>query len=163
MNTLINRLLAMIGKAAIKAADDSGGLQKVSVFALAGETRRNIARIQNFGFTSHPLGGAESVVLSAGGVRGNELVIACDDSRYRLAGLEGGDVAVYDAHGNNIVLSSEGIAVNASKVTVNCDDINLGGDGGAQVARIGDMVAVGGGSSAGNWPIVSGADNVKAV
>ena len=163
MKTIINRLLVMIGRAAIKAVDDSSGLQQATISILDGETRRNINRVQNFGFTSHPLEGAESVVVSVGGVRGNELVIACDDSRYRLTGLQGGDVAVYDANGNNIILSSGGVTVNASKVTVNCDDINLGGDGGEQVARIGDMVAVGAGSSAGSWPIVSGSSIVRAV
>ncbi len=51
----------------------------------------------------------------------------------------------------------------AAKVVINSPDINLGGEGGARVARIGDRVNVSGGSSAGLWPIVEGSEIVKAV
>ncbi|MFT7086970.1 MAG: phage baseplate assembly protein V [Rickettsiales bacterium] len=40
---------------------------------------------------------------------------------------------------------------------------NLGGSGGAAVARIGDKVAVSGGSSAGQWPIIAGSGSVTAT
>lgn len=51
----------------------------------------------------------------------------------------------------------------ATAVTVNAPQVNLGGLGGKPVARIGDKVAVGSGSSAGNWPIVEGSSVVSAV
>lgn len=51
----------------------------------------------------------------------------------------------------------------ASAVTVNAPQVNLGGEGGKPVARIGDKVAVGSGSSAGQWPIVEGSSAVSAV
>ena len=49
------------------------------------------------------------------------------------------------------------------RVIVNSPSVELGGEGGPAVARIGDLVAVGAGSSAGNWPIVTGSDVVKAI
>lgn len=48
-------------------------------------------------------------------------------------------------------------------VTVHASRINLGGEGGKRVARIGDMVNVGSGSSAGEWPIVEGSETVFAT
>lgn len=51
----------------------------------------------------------------------------------------------------------------ATKVVVNSPKIELGGEGGPRVARVGDMVQVGHGSSAGLHPIVEGSDVVSAV
>lgn len=50
-----------------------------------------------------------------------------------------------------------------SHVVVEAASVSLGGDGGKPVARIGDMVNVGSGSSAGMWPIVQGSSVVTAV
>lgn len=41
-------------------------------------------------------------------------------------------------------------------------EFNLGGPEGAPIARVGDVVTVGSGSSAGTWPITSGSSKVKA-
>jgi phage baseplate assembly protein V len=41
-------------------------------------------------------------------------------------------------------------------------EFNLGGPEGAPIARVGDMVTVGSGSSAGQWPITSGSSKVRA-
>lgn len=48
-------------------------------------------------------------------------------------------------------------------VTVNAPKVELGGEGGKPVARIGDKVHVMSGSSAGMWPIVEGSSVVTAV
>ncbi|HEX5935819.1 MAG TPA: baseplate assembly protein [Pseudorhizobium sp.] len=50
-----------------------------------------------------------------------------------------------------------------SKVVVEAPVVELGGEGGKPVARIGDRVNVGSGSSAGLWPIVEGSSVVSAV
>jgi len=50
-----------------------------------------------------------------------------------------------------------------SKVVVNAPQVELGGEGGKPVARVGDMVNVSTGSSAGLWPIVEGSSVVSAV
>ena len=42
-------------------------------------------------------------------------------------------------------------------------DVNLGASGGNAVARVGDKVRVDSGSSAGEWPIISGSSKVKAA
>lgn len=48
-------------------------------------------------------------------------------------------------------------------VIVHAQKIELGGLGGKPVARIGDLVEVASGSSAGKWPIVEGSSVVNAV
>lgn len=67
--------------------------------------------------------------------------------------------------GVEITIAADGsVVINApGKVVVNSPDVHLGGEGGPKVARIGDLVEVAAGSSAGKWPIVTGADRVSAV
>ncbi|WP_338606861.1 baseplate assembly protein [Pelagibacterium nitratireducens] len=56
-----------------------------------------------------------------------------------------------------------GLIVDAtSPVTINAPTVNLGGAGGQPVARVGDIVEIGAGSSAGQWPIVTGSPVVSA-
>jgi uncharacterized Zn-binding protein involved in type VI secretion len=42
-------------------------------------------------------------------------------------------------------------------------NVDLGGSGGQPIARIGDKVEITGGSSAGQWPIISGSSKVKSA
>ena len=60
-------------------------------------------------------------------------------------------------------MSGDGLTVTASNVIVNSPNVQLGGEGGRPVARIGDKVNVSTGSSAGLWPIVEGSGSVSAV
>lgn len=94
---------------------------------------------------------------------GHEVAICVADRQYRLVGLAAGEVAIYDDLGQTITLKRDHIHVKSPKVVVESDDIHLGGEGGAKVARVGDKVNVGSGSSAGLWPIVEGSDKVKAL
>ena len=52
--------------------------------------------------------------------------------------------------------------IEAAKVTLK-GDVDLGGSGGQGVARIGDKIEITGGSSAGQWPIISGSSLVKSA
>jgi len=52
--------------------------------------------------------------------------------------------------------------IEAAKVTLK-GDVDLGGSGGQPIARIGDKVEITGGSSAGQWPIISGSSLVKSA
>jgi phage baseplate assembly protein V len=160
----INRKLRQVAsRAVIKLVNDDLKLQELQIAGLSGETLDGVERFQEYGFTSHPKEGAEAVSLSLGGNRSHTVIVAVDDRRYRLKGLESGEVALYDDLGQKIVLKRDRIEVVAPKVVVISDDISLGGEGGAKVARVGDLVNVGSGSSAGQWPIVGGSDKVKAL
>ncbi len=107
-------LATLVNRAVVQTVNDAGGLQELQVQALADEIMDRIERIQEYGLTSVPLPGAECVLLSVGGVRSNAMVIAVDDRRYRLQGLQGGEVALYsiddqEAAGHRIVLKRGGV------------------------------------------------------
>ena len=160
---LSRRLSMMIGRCVLSLVDDAAKMQSVTVRLLADEVKGGVERVQQYGFTSHPHPGAEGVCLFVEGGRDHGLVIALDDRRYRLTGLAAGEVALYDDQGQSVVIKRDRIAVTAPVVVVDSPDVRLGGSGGQRVARVGDNVQVGGGSSAGLWPIVDGSDRVTAA
>lgn len=164
----INKLFAPVARAmrsmvlrgVITLVNDAAALQLVQVRlrampqpsgAAGAEMADNLEVLGHYGFTSVPHAGAEAVVLAAGGVRAHGLVIAIDDRRYRLTGLEAGEVALYDDLGNIVKLGRSGLTITgATKVTVSAPvvlvdspSVQLGGAGGPAVARVGDTVSGG--------------------
>lgn len=98
-------------RAVTGAADDSGPLQRLQVEAMAGEVIDGAERVQDYGFASHPHPGAEAVLNFAAGRRNHPLVIAVADRRYRLKGLEAGEVAIHDDLGQVVHLTRDGIRI----------------------------------------------------
>ena len=130
---LKRRVLLMVGRAVLRLVDDAPGIQVVQVEAMKDEIIDGPERIQQYGMSSRPLPGAEAVVLSCGGVRQHSLVVAVDDRRHRVRGLEEGEVCLYtdedaaDApmrillgRGRRIVLSA-----GASRIEMSDAGINL--------------------------------------
>jgi phage baseplate assembly protein V len=111
----MQRLIAnLVSRAVIARVDDAGGAQLMQVTVLADETRDACERLQGYGVTSVPLAGAEALVISVGGRRDHMHVIAVNDERYRKAGLQPGEVAVYSHTGAYILLRANGtIEINA--------------------------------------------------
>lgn len=166
-----NRIQMMVSRAVVELVNDGAGIQSLQLSGLADELIEDAERLQDYGFTSVPFPGAEAVLVFAGGLRSHGLVVAVGDRRYRLSGLEQGEVALYDDQGQQLVLKRAGIRVVSplkieieapevtvtadTRVTVICDDINLGGTGGKLVARHDDAVVAG--------KVVATATKVKAL
>lgn len=112
MIALVNRMLAplhrrvmlMVGRVVIKSVNDGLRMQRLQVVALDGETKDDVERYQNYGFTGVPFEDAEGVMVSVGGSRDHGIVIAVDDRRFRLVGLAPGEVAMYTDEGDSIVM-----------------------------------------------------------
>ncbi len=98
----------LISRAVVNLVDDSLQVQMQQITLLADETREEIERFQNYGFTSVPKESAEAVVVFPGGSRDHGIVIVVDDRRYRLKDLGAGEVAVYNDTGSKIVLRANG-------------------------------------------------------
>lgn len=104
LRSLARRARLSVARGIIRLITDSGGLQTAQVGLMANETRSNLERMQEYGFTSVPHAGAEAAIIFVGGNRDHGLVIAVDDRRYRLKGLEAGEVAIYTDEGDSIIL-----------------------------------------------------------
>ncbi|MDD0853000.1 phage baseplate assembly protein V [Halobacteriovorax sp. GB3] len=119
---IIRRLLSMISRSKVNLVDDSTPIQNLQLSLLKGETKSKIERIQNYGFTSVPLEGADAICVSIGGNRDNSIVIAVDDKRYRLKTLKDGEVAIYTDEGDYIHFQRENkIEIKTKELTVNSE------------------------------------------
>lgn len=129
-NPLLSRLADLVARVVLRRVDDSKKMQLVQISALEGETRENVERVQEYGFTSVPLPGAEAVAVFVGGYRDHGLVVAVDDRRYRLTGLQAGEVALYTDQGDKVVIERGGtVRVTAStKVVVSAPLVELAGN-----------------------------------
>ncbi len=162
MEPLRRKVRLLVTRGVVKLINDAKGLQELQASALAGELLDGVERIQQYGFTAHPHPDADCLILNVGADRSHPIVIAVDDRRYRLQ-LAVGEVAMYDDQGQVVALYRDRIEVEAPNVVVKSDNVQLGADGGAAIARVGDMVEIGAGSSAGQWPIISGSSKVKSA
>ena len=91
----------MVSRAVLVLIDDETTLQQLQARILGEELLDELERFQQYGFTSVPHPGAEAITLSVGGHRSHTVVINVDDRRYRLKGLEGGEVALYTDEDKN--------------------------------------------------------------
>lgn len=105
---LRNRVYSMIKRAVLESVKDDGGMQLVKLNLLAGETRSDIERFQNFGFTSHPPDSAECIALSVGGNNDHLVVIVANDRASRILDLAKGESAFYNVNGDKLVLKLGG-------------------------------------------------------
>lgn len=132
---LARRIRLMAARAILTLIDDATKMQGLQVKLLDGEVCNNVDRVQNYGFTSVPLPGAEGIYLALGGSRDHGVVIVSDDRRYRIKGLQGGEVAIYtwkdkEPHGHRIVFNNDGsISVNAKNINVTATEkVRIEGD-----------------------------------
>jgi len=123
LKPLSNRVMLMVARGVLKLSNDSGGLQTAQVSLLEDELRDKVERVQDYGFTSNPLPGAEAITLFVGGNRDHGLIIKVDDRRYRLNGLKGGEVAIYTDEGDSIHLKRDNeIEFTTKKLIINAED-----------------------------------------
>ena len=157
----VERALGRIRKAfraVLTNVDSTTPIQLVQGDALAGEQLQDNELMQHYGFTSAPLPGTQMAVLPIGGKTAHGIVVACEHVQYRLKGLKGGEVAIYDDQGQSVYLTREGIIVNGGgfpiKVT-NAPEIELD----APLVRATKDLQVAGSITAGKD--VSAAGNIK--
>lgn len=169
---MISKLKSLISYAVLLATKDGGNFRISTMRGL--NKQGDIVLITPYGFDHNPPVGSLGVVFQIQGNEGNRFAIASYPQK-RERNLKPGEVATgNNLTGSKVVFKQNGdidITCNGN-ININCTgdvnivstgDVNLGGLGGPAVARVGDLVNVGSGSSAGLWPIVSGSGKVNAV
>jgi phage baseplate assembly protein V len=133
---LAGRVRLTIGRVILRAVNDAAKFQSLQVELLAEEVRENCEHFQDYGFTSHPFPDAEGLGLAVGGNRDHVVVIAVGDRRFRLKGLQQGEVAMYTDEGDKIVMQrGNKIEVTAAThvklitpLTILTGDLDVGGN-----------------------------------
>ncbi len=147
------RVRASIGRAIVGLVNDSTKLQAVQVTLRADETRDDAEHFQHYGFTSHPLPGAEGVGLAVGGSSDHVVVVCIDDRRFRLKGLQEGEVALYTDQGDKMIFKRNGVIeiTGSTKLVLATPLVEIAGNVtvGGNVTVAGTVVATGNVSGAG--------------
>lgn len=120
MKPMKDRLLLMVGRAVIKAVNNSPNVQELQLAVLAGESIDKVQNFQQFGFVSNPPIGSEGIMVALGGNRENCIVIATENRQVRFKQTASGETAIYTDDGTYIHLKKAGqVEVKtATKVTI---------------------------------------------
>ena len=112
---MATRIYNMLSRAIlVKKIDDTKLLQEHDIELFAEEKRKGVERFQFPFLTSVPhvendLGNLEEIAASIGGVRTHMVLIAADDRRYRITGLEQGELMIHDEQGQQVHITRSGI------------------------------------------------------
>ncbi|EQB31959.1 phage baseplate assembly protein V [Sphingobium ummariense] len=145
MEPLAGRIRMMVGRAVLAAIDDGKTLQTLQIELAADETQDGVEHFQPYGLSYHPKPGAEAIALSVGGSRSHAVVLAVADRRYRLIGLQEGEVALYDDQEQKVLLGRDGIVIASPLgVTVQTDgDFTVDAQGNVSIKAGGEALVDG--------------------
>jgi bacteriophage Mu gp45 protein len=104
-----------------------GGVQKIQVEGLDGETVQDLEHAENFGFPSNPPAGSDCVVVPLGGKTSHGIIVTTTNGAYRITGLSDGETAVYNADGAKMVLKKGRV------IEIDCDKLNIKAPSGVNI------------------------------
>ena len=116
------RVLLMIARAQVTQVNDAGAVQLLQALFNSRETRDQIPRLAEYGFTSNPPIGADVAIANIGGDRSNGVVVATGHAQSRPTGLQASEVMLYSQNGLQVYLSAAGLVINAAGLPVVCND-----------------------------------------
>lgn len=118
MAPLARRLGNMLARGSVAAANGAGKMRTLQIRMMAGETKDNVEHFEPYGFTSEPLPGAEHISAFFDGDRSHGITLVVADRRFRLRGLDAGEVAIFDDQGQRVHLTRTGIVVKGAGLPV---------------------------------------------
>lgn len=103
----------LIERATLTARDEDSGTRLVQCSFAGGYQRSKLEHIEPYGFTTEPFkdGETDAVVVNLNENKSHSLVVMINDHRYRLTGLQDGEVCMYDDKKRKIYLKREGIEI----------------------------------------------------
>lgn len=127
LDPILAKIRLMVGRCVILASKYKDGELLADIELVAGEKRRGVEFLQQFGFSSRPKGDVEGVALFVGGSRDNGVVIS---TRGECPDLKEGEVRVHSPFGSSITLKDDGTVelVTNSKKFRFVGDIEATGD-----------------------------------
>lgn len=111
MKAILNRIVNMFSLGRVTGHKDAGGTQEIQY-----QTPLEVAsafRIQNFGFSSGLPADTDVLIAFIGGDRSSPVIIGANNQQYRHTGLQQGESVVYNQWGMTVLLTEDGITINA--------------------------------------------------
>ena len=109
LEPILSRLRLIVGRCTVIASKYVSGELETDVELIAGEKRRSVEFVQQYGFSSRPKGEVDGIALFIGGSRENGVVVATHSDFPEK--LEEGEVAVHSPFGQYIWLKKDGSIV----------------------------------------------------
>lgn len=136
-----DNMRGMLRRATIIEVDDSGTQQLVHMRGLKGEEFTKVYRAQPHGLSAVPMADAEAVLISLGGRSDRAVMLGGESRALRPKGQPPGSTILYGANGEVISLVQRAVrivgetvrVVASERCVVECDRIDLGGEGGSKV------------------------------
>ncbi len=109
---MARRISNMLSRGQVTKSNAASKMQTLQISLLADEAKDAVEHFEPYGFTSNPKPGAEVLAAFIEGDRSHGIAVTVADRRYRVTGLQPGEVALHDDHGGMIKLSQSGISIN---------------------------------------------------
>lgn len=107
VNGLLRRLRVLIDRTVLNRVAYKGRVRVLQVSSRAGVALDGVEHIEPAGFSSHPLPGAEAVVVNLGGNSGRAIVIVVNDRSHRVV-IEEGESVIYNMpHGDFVKVKAD--------------------------------------------------------
>ena len=108
------RLGNMLARGSVTAVSGGSKMRTLQIRMMAGETKDNVEHFEPYGFTSEVKSGSEPIAAFFDGDCSHGVVLVVADRRYRLTGLQSGEVALYDDQGQKVYLTRNGIVIDGA-------------------------------------------------
>ncbi|MPQ67806.1 MULTISPECIES: phage baseplate assembly protein V [unclassified Pseudomonas] len=92
----------LLARGLVSLVNADSKLQSLQMRLLAGETKDGMEHFEPYGFTANPHPGAEALAAFLGGDRSHGVIVCVADRRFRLVGLQSGEVALYTDEGDTL-------------------------------------------------------------
>ncbi|MBK3841708.1 phage baseplate assembly protein [Paraburkholderia aspalathi] len=107
-----------IGRGRVNTVDDSQPIQYVQLSYSKIETKDNIPRVMEYGYTSNPPAKTDAVAVHVTGDRSNAICIGTNHQPSRPTSLATGEVTLYQLNGIQVYLSNAGLNIVAASLPV---------------------------------------------
>jgi phage baseplate assembly protein V len=132
-------LLNSATRGVLLESDDAGGAQRQRVYGLYGEELTEVQLWQPFGLSANCPPGGDVMMLCLGGNRDGAQILAASHPDHRPTGQNPGETTIYDAGGQTVKLSQDGIAItdqfgssitmsSGGKITIKATDVEITSD-----------------------------------
>lgn len=108
LRNLVAELRGLITRGTLSKTSADDGCQTAQIKVDADDTADGVEVFEPYGFTARAKPGAETIQAAVGGDQAHVVTLCVADRRYRLKGLAGGEVALYNDKGASVVLKSDG-------------------------------------------------------
>lgn len=96
----MSAIKSFLARGVLSLANAGSKLQSLQMRLTADEMKDGMEHFEPYGLTSNPHPGAEGLAAFLNGDRSHGVVICVSDRRFRLQGLESGEVALYTDEGD---------------------------------------------------------------